>query len=77
MLIASLPKNSREEIRIELIEYKGHRLVGCRVWVCKETGEYVATQKGITFKIGMLEELLGALKKAQEEIHRQGWLTDG
>jgi hypothetical protein len=77
MLIASVVKNSREEIRIELTEYKGHRLVGCRVWARKATDEWVPTQKGITFKVGLLADVLDGLQKAQDELQRQGLPTDG
>lgn len=77
MLIASVPKNTREEIRVELIEYKGHRLVGCRVWAHKETGEHVPTQKGITFKIEILADVLEGLQKALGELKQQGLLADG
>lgn len=76
MIIASIPKNSREEVRIELTEYKGHRLLACRVWATNAEG-HVPTPKGITLKVGLLPAILKALKEAEQEAERQGLLSDG
>lgn len=77
MIIASVPKNAREEIRIELTEYKGHNLVACRVWATKADGETVPTPKGITLKLDKLAPVLKALSDAEQEAKRQGLLSDG
>ena len=42
-------KNKSEVIRIQLKEYKEHKLIDIRVWYEDEYGEYKPTKKGITF----------------------------
>lgn len=63
-LIATIEKNTREEIRIDLREFKGHPLVSIRVWV---TEEDLPTKKGLAFNPGLLPDVIAALETAQEE----------
>ena len=42
-------KNKSEVIRIQLKEYKDHKLIDLRVWYEDENGEYKPTKKGISF----------------------------
>ena len=42
-------KNKSEVIRIQLKEYKEHKLIDLRVWYEDENGEYKPTKKGISF----------------------------
>ena len=42
-------KNKSEVIRIQLKEYKEHKLIDLRVWYEDEEGEYKPTKKGISF----------------------------
>lgn len=60
-IISSFSKNALEEVRAQVINYKGYDLIDLRVWALKKDGEgVVATRKGITISI----ELLPELKKA-------------
>jgi len=63
-LIDTVKKNSREEIRIGLGEYKGHPLVSIRVWM---TAEDLPTKKGLAFNPALLPEVIAALEAAQKE----------
>jgi Transcriptional Coactivator p15 (PC4) len=57
-VIAVLPKNSREEYRISLGDYRDMRLVDVRTYVDIEgNGERVATRKGISIRMDRLGEL--------------------
>ena len=69
-VVASLPKNTREAVRIELTEYKGFRLLGIRVW----TSEGRPTAKGLTVKVEMLPELVKALQAAETIARSAGLL---
>ena len=63
-LIATIKKNTREEIRIGLGEFKGHLLVSIRVWMIAED---LPTKKGVAFNPDLLPDIIAALETAQEE----------
>ncbi|MBP7253189.1 MAG: transcriptional regulator [Alphaproteobacteria bacterium] len=75
MIIAEIAKNKREHLRIELAEFKGHHLLGLRVWAQPAEGEAIATRKGVTLAVALLPDILAALKKAEAEAISQGWLN--
>ena len=74
-LIATITKNSREQIMISLTEFKGHDLIDVRVFA-NDGSEHVATRKGISIAVGRLPELIQALQGAEAEARRRG-LLDG
>ena len=63
-LIAIIQKNTREEIRVGMGEFKGHPLVSIRVWV---TAEDLPTKKGLAFSPTLLPDVIAALEAAQKE----------
>lgn len=61
--IATVRKNSREEIRISIDEYMGHRLCNLRVWYL--SGDEMRPGKhGLALRLDVLPEILSALQKA-------------
>lgn len=64
--LGTIPKNSREEIRVTLETYQGRELVNLRVWFEADGGEYRPSKKGIAFRRELLPEVLTALNKARE-----------
>ena len=75
-LVAVVPKNQTQEIRIELGEFNGHDLVHIRVWVDRRDGEggRLPTKAGVVCRVGLLPELIAALQSAEVEARRQGLL---
>lgn len=73
-IIAEITKNKRESLRIELAEFKGHHLLGLRVWAQPAEGEAIATRKGVTLAVALLPEIIRALRLAEREAIRQGLL---
>jgi Transcriptional Coactivator p15 (PC4) len=74
--IAIIPKNQREEIRIELSEFKGYDLINLRVWAQPRNGdgERIPTKAGIACKVALLPELIRALQSAETEARGLGLL---
>jgi hypothetical protein len=68
--IASFEKNSAEEVRIKLQDYKGRTFIDLRVWTKPEAegGEAKPTHKGLTLSVDLLPELRKAIDKALAEI---------
>lgn len=62
-----IPKNAREELRVSLEEFKGHRLLTLRVWYEAEDGTRRPGKQGIAIRQELLPELLKALHKAERK----------
>lgn len=75
-LIATIVKNIREEIRVGIGEYNGHRFADVRIFVDAPADRAplgrVPTKKGVAVPIAALPEVIRALQKAHAiEIQRQ------
>ena len=66
-LIATIKKNTREEIRVSRGEFNGHDLVNLRVWFETEDGSKRPGKSGIAFRISLLPEVSAALSQAAVE----------
>lgn len=75
-IVAEIEKNARERIRVTLDTYRGHRLVGFRVWVPNGDTE-VPTKAGIVMRVDLVDELIAALEAARTEAIMRGWLELG
>lgn len=75
-VIAVLPKNRRESLRIALDQYQGSNLVDLRVVVeLSETGGLATpTRKGVALRVEMLSDLIEALGKAEAKARELGLL---
>ncbi len=58
-----LERSQTEKLIIEDSEYKGHQLVGLRIYFRAENEEWLPTKKGVTFKREQLDEVLEMLTK--------------
>ena len=54
-------KNKSEVIRIQLKEYKEHKLIDLRVWYEDENGEHKPTKKGISFNRNLAVNMANAI----------------
>ncbi len=74
--VATVPKNSREEIRVRLVTYHGVPCIDVRVF--SEFGDEAdgrkPTKKGLAINVSKLDALLDALNLAQREAERRGLL---
>ena len=75
-VIATLDKNSAEEVRVSLSTFKGYDLISARVWTDPEggDGERRPTRKGLTLRVELLPQLLEALQQAAEEALKAGMI---
>ncbi|NUB25735.1 transcriptional coactivator p15/PC4 family protein [Azospirillum brasilense] len=74
-IIATIPKNATEEVRITLTSYNGHPLVDLRTFVeYRTTGESGPTKKGLTVAVALLPAIISGLQDAEAEARRRGLL---
>lgn len=75
-VLARIEKNAREELRVSIGSFRGHRLVSVRIYVPSNEGAHIPTAKGISFNPILLPEVIAALTKAgcclDEEVRADG-----
>lgn len=71
-LIGTVQKNSREQIRIALSEFRGHHLANLRIWFEADDGDMRPGNKGLAFKLDKLPAVIEALQQLEAEAHRLG-----
>ena len=63
--VATFPKNSREEIRLSLSEFKGELRADLRTWYDpRERGERKPSREGVSLRIEHIPALIEALQEA-------------
>ena len=66
-LLATVRKNAREEIRVTRGDFKGHDIVGLRVWFeDRASGEMRPGKDGLAFRAELVDELIEGLKAAKD-----------
>lgn len=65
IVLGTVPKNSREEIRMTADTFMGYDIINIRVWYRDNEGEMRPGKQGLAFRIDLIGEVLDALGKAQ------------
>ena len=71
-VITTFRKNTAEEVRVSIGEYKGKQYASIRVYVENDFSEWIPTKKGITLSVDVLPELVRAVKMLEAEAIRAG-----
>jgi hypothetical protein len=74
-LLATLPKNATEEIRVFLAAFRGQHLLSFRVFAKYKSGEIGPTRKGTTVRVPQAPALAGAISQALSEARSLGLLA--
>ena len=72
--IATIPKNSREEIRVQLSEFKGTRFADVRIFAefAAAMGKRSPTAKGVTIPLDRLSAFVRAVTDAEAHARSLG-----
>jgi hypothetical protein len=70
--IAEFPKNRTETVVVALTEFNGLDLIDVRIHGAYDGGEHRATRKGVSLRVGLLDDLIAALSRARDEAERRG-----
>jgi hypothetical protein len=78
-IVAELPKNKRERIRVALDRYADHDLVDIRICtpISENAGLWGPTKKGISVRVASLPDLIDALIEAENRAIEKGLLEGG
>jgi hypothetical protein len=73
--IAIIKKNSVDEVRVTLSEYRGRHLLDLRIFTeLDNSDEKVPTKRGVNLRVEQLPELLQALEQARAVAVERGFL---
>lgn len=74
-VLACLPKNKRESVRIALDQWQGHNLIDVRVVLrlTEHAAQLTPTGKGISLQAAMIPDLIRALTTAEAKARELGW----
>lgn len=64
--IATIRKNTREEIRVAVATYHGSRFVDVRIYIDGNGDDRVPTRKGVAVRADAVQPLIEALQRAHE-----------
>ena len=71
-IIAQIQKNKGEIIQVSLAPFNGHDLAHLRIfWLKTDTGEYLPSKKGISFRTALLPSVIEALQQASDQADQQ------
>jgi hypothetical protein len=65
--VATIRKNSREQLRVSIDDYRGHELLSFRVWFEAEDGSMRPGMQGLALRLELAPELLGAIRSVVEQ----------
>jgi hypothetical protein len=71
-LITKMEKNSQEEIRFSLQDYRGTALVDIRVYYDGGSGEKIPTKKGISIPLELFDEFMKRLGQVKKAVDADG-----
>ena len=75
-LIATIPKNAREVVRVTLSEFEGRQMFSARTFYDDGSGEYLPGRNGLTLKAELLLALVSALQEAEAVARAARLLSD-
>ena len=67
-LITTMEKNSQEEIRFSLQEYRGTDLIDIRVYFDADSGKRRPTKKGISIPVDRFDEFMECLENVKKTV---------
>lgn len=75
-VVASWQKNSRENVRVALQEFRGRQLIDVRLTVplAAHSDVQSPTKSGVSLQIHQLPQLRQALADAEEQARSLGWI---
>lgn len=77
ILVARLPKNADEEVRVTIDKFKNHLLLDVRIFAdFTAANTPFPTKRGVSIRIGQLPDLLDALQDAAAAARKLGLLDE-
>ncbi len=76
-VVASFEKNSREEVRISVDEFRGRKIINIRVYYRSESGTWLPGKQGLAISVDRYRDLAEATLKLGEKLQAEGLMISG
>lgn len=71
-----IKKNSLEQVRVEVGEYRGRPVCHARIYYQDDEGEWRPTTKGIALRPALWPEFVQGVQELDRYLHEEGLLED-
>jgi Transcriptional Coactivator p15 (PC4) len=71
-VIAQFEKNSKEEVRVSIDDFRGRKLINLRVYYRSEQGNWLPGRQGLALGVDRYRDLADALVKLGEQLQTKG-----
>ena len=75
--VASFEKNSREEVRISIDDFRGRKIINIRGYYRSESGTWSPGKQGLAISIDRYRDLAEATLRLGEKLQADGLLLSG
>lgn len=73
-LVAQFEKNSKEEVRVSIDDFRGRKLINIRVYYRNEAGQWAPGKQGLALGVDRYRDLADAMLKLGEALQAGGLL---
>ena len=73
-LVAQFEKNSKEEVRVSIDDFRGRKIINIRVYYRSESGQWLPGRQGLALGVDRYRDLAEAMLKVGEALQSQGLL---
>jgi hypothetical protein len=73
-VIATVEKNSKEELRISIDEFHGRKLINFRIFYRSSSGDWLPGKQGMALGVDRYRELAAAMVVVGEKLQEEGML---
>jgi hypothetical protein len=72
--IVQFEKNSKEEVRVSIDDFRGRKIINFRVYYRSDAGQWLPGKQGLALAVDRYRDLADAVLKLGEELQAQGLL---
>jgi hypothetical protein len=73
-IVAQFEKNSREEIRVSIDDFRGYKIINIRAYY-RSADQWLPGKQGLALTVERYRDLADAVLKLGEELQAQGLFT--
>jgi hypothetical protein len=73
-LVAQFEKNSKEEVRVSIDDFRGRKIINIRVYYRSDSGQWLPGKQGLALAVDRYRDLADAMLRLGEELQARGLL---
>jgi hypothetical protein len=75
--VAQFEKNSKEEVRVSIDDFRGNKIINLRVYYRSPTGEWLPGKQGLALQVDRFKDLADAVLRLGEALQQRGLISGG